>query len=127
MRSSKSETHGGARPALLSPQPVILGVVLVILIAMFAVALQPGFRGGGYLTSILAIGIALVGVVFVRTATGRSLTRDEGDDDVPLKMSDSGDAGWGAMRRGPSSSPGCSRQSCCSAWWSASPSPPSSS
>lgn len=99
MRSSKSEAHEGARPAFLSPQPVILGVVLVILLAMLAVALQPGFRGGGYLTSILAIGIALVGVVFVRTATGRSLVRDEGDDDIPLKMSDSGDVGWGAMRR----------------------------
>jgi hypothetical protein len=93
------ETDSGRRQALLSPQPVILAVVLATLLAMIAVALQPGFRGGGFLTSALAIAIGLVGTILGRVALGFGLARDAGDDDVPLKVSEGGDEGWVAILR----------------------------
>ena len=90
---------GQVRTSLLSPQPVILGVLLLLLLAMMTVALQPGFRGGGFLTSALAIAIGLVGTILVRVAFGFGLVRDQSDDDTPMKVSEDAEAGWAATLR----------------------------
>ena len=96
---SKFDSYRERRQSLLSPQPVILAVLFVALIGLTAMALQPGFRGGGFVTAALAVATGLIGVLLIRSATGAELARDEGDDDVPLKMSEGGAAGWGVILR----------------------------
>lgn len=92
--SSSTETRASKRASPLSVQPVILALVLAGLTAMFAVAVQPDFRGGRFLTSMLALAIVLVGVVLVRAVMGADLARDESEDDVPLKLGERDEIGW---------------------------------
>ena len=93
------DSYRERRQSLLSPQPVILAVLFVALIGLMAMALQPGFRGGGFVTAALAIATGLIGVLLFRSATGAELACDGGDDDVPLKMSEGGAVGWGVILR----------------------------
>jgi hypothetical protein len=62
---------------------------------MFAIAVQPQFRGGRFVTSVLAIAIALVATLLLRALTGdESLMRDDADDDLPLKLDEHQDVKW---------------------------------
>jgi MprA protease rhombosortase-interaction domain-containing protein len=82
-------------PSLLSPQPVILAASLMILGIMLAIAMQPEFRGGGFLTWVLVFALSLIAVVLVRAATRiDGLARDESEDDLPLTLSERQEAGW---------------------------------
>ena len=96
-----TESHAGekARSHLLSPQPLILAILLVLLLLMLAMALRPEFRGGVFLMWALVIAAGLVAVVLARAATGHGLARDASEDDVPLKMSDGGELGWMVILR----------------------------
>jgi hypothetical protein len=86
------------RVSPLSPQPVILAVMLLVLAAMFAVAVQPEFRGGGFVTSVLAIAIGLVLVLLVRALLDtEKLTRDDPEDDVPLKLDEREGLSWSQL------------------------------
>jgi hypothetical protein len=83
------------RASLLSPQPIILAVALLVLVSMFAAAMQPGFRGGGFLTSVLAIAVGLVSILLVRATTHvEGLVRDESEDDLPLKLDERQESAW---------------------------------
>jgi hypothetical protein len=95
------ESHSGrkATRSLLSPQPVILGIALAILLLMSATAFRPEFRGGGFLTSVLVIAVGLVAILLARVTMGYGLTRDASEDDVPLKMSDGGELEWTVILR----------------------------
>jgi hypothetical protein len=97
--ATEQQPTGTARSRLLSPQPLILAILLVLLLLMLAVALRPEFRGGVFLTWALIVAAGLVAVVLARTATGHSLAREPGEDDVPLKMSDGGELGWMVILR----------------------------
>ena len=88
------------RPSMLSPQLVILAVLLVVLAMMFFVAVAPEFRGGGFSTCVLATAIGLVAVVLVRAAAGLGgVARDESDDDVPLKLGEREELAWTHIAR----------------------------
>jgi putative tricarboxylic transport membrane protein len=81
--------------SLLSPQSVILAATLVILASMFVSAVQPGFRGGGFLTSVLAIAVGLIAILVVRAATyGEGTARDESENELPLKLSEHHEGTW---------------------------------
>jgi len=99
--SSTTEPPSGerVRSPLLSPQPVILAALLALLLLLLAMALQPHFRGGTFLTWTLVIAAGLVAVVLARAAMGYGLARDASEDDVPLKMSDGSELGWVVILR----------------------------
>jgi putative tricarboxylic transport membrane protein len=97
-RTSEQAATGTTRKLrgwLLSPQPVVLAMALLILAAMFAAALQPGFRGGGFLTSVLGIAVGLVAILVMRAATDvEGLARDEPEDELPLKLDERQESAW---------------------------------
>jgi hypothetical protein len=72
-----------------------LAGVFVVLGIMFVIAVQPECRGGRVLTSVLAVAIGLVATLLLRALTSdESLTRDDADDDLPLKLDERQDVKW---------------------------------
>jgi hypothetical protein len=62
---------------------------------MFVIAVHPEFRGGRFLTSVLAVAIGLVSAVLVRALTSiEGLARDEPDSDRPLKLDERQGLAW---------------------------------
>ena len=99
MTSTTDAGAGRKRASPLAVQPVILAAVFIGLLAMFAVAIQPDFRGGRFLTSTLGLAIVLVAIVLGRAVTGSNLMRDESEDDAPLKVSERDELGWSVIVR----------------------------
>jgi hypothetical protein len=72
---------------------VILAATLLVLAMMFSMAVQPEFRGGRFLTSVLAVAIGLVSVVLVRALIGiGQIVRD--DSEGPLKLDERQELTW---------------------------------
>jgi putative tricarboxylic transport membrane protein len=92
---SAAGTLAKQHPSFRSQQPIILAVLLVTLGILLGMAMQPDFRGGGFLTSVLTFAVAMVAIVLVRAATRPDgLARDGSDDDVPLKLAEREESGW---------------------------------